>query len=148
MIVVVLVPAVELLHVTIFDMGVQKPRIFNIPWIIIELYRILGYFALGALCTLLTTELAKYKIGTYTIVSGPSILCVSVRNDDNHSSCPNSGRLRPYFFSVCKANLDDDLCKDENDFNIFVTDYDCPGKDNPPETTLHSRMTIRVAIHR
>ena len=35
----------------------------RIPVIIIELYRILGYFFIGALGCLLTTELAKYKIG-------------------------------------------------------------------------------------
>ena len=35
----------------------------KIPVIVIELYRILGYFFIGALGCLLTTELAKYKIG-------------------------------------------------------------------------------------
>ena len=35
----------------------------RIPVIFIELYRMLGYFFVGALGCLLTTELAKYKIG-------------------------------------------------------------------------------------
>ena len=97
-IVLLIVPSVELLHVTIFDHG-QNPKVGNIPWVFIELYRILGYFGFGALCTLLTTEMAKYKIG----------------------------RLRPYFLTVCQISLTEDLCKDENKYNKFVTDYTCPG---------------------
>ncbi len=95
------------------------------PWVLIELYRILGYFAIGALCSLLTTEMAKYKIG----------------------------RLRPYFLDACKIRLTDELCKDKwvvlwlvtarrwfsalilnvrhsscrYGYNIFVTDYRCKG---------------------
>lgn len=49
----------------------------KIPFIVIELYRMFGYFFMGSLATLLTTEMAKYKIG----------------------------RLRPHFLSVCKIEL-------------------------------------------
>ena len=35
----------------------------RIPVVVIEIYRMLGYFFVGALGCLLTTELAKYKIG-------------------------------------------------------------------------------------
>ena len=48
-----------------------------------------GYFTLGAFCTLLTTEMAKYKIG----------------------------RLRPYFLSVCK--IDESLCKDDDGYQVM-----------------------------
>ena len=52
-----IVPAIEVLHLYVFnDTGVQQPRVCNIPWIIIELYRMLGYCLLGGLCSLLTTE--------------------------------------------------------------------------------------------
>jgi len=71
----------------------------KIPWVLLELYRIFGYYWLGALATLLTTEMAKYKIG----------------------------RLRPYFLTVCELDLNKDLCKDQNGYNIFVEDYECPG---------------------
>ena len=60
-------------------------------------FRILGYFIVGGLFCTLTTELAKDKIG----------------------------RLRPYFLSVCKPDMSDDACKDENGYQIFVTNYKC-----------------------
>jgi phosphatidate phosphatase len=61
------------------------------------LFRILGYFLVGTLFCTLTTELAKYKIG----------------------------RLRPYFLTVCKPDMSDAICKDQNGYQIFVTDYNC-----------------------
>lgn len=99
LIVVLLVPAIEFLHVTVFDHGEHPSRVCNMPWVLIELYRVMGYFTLGALCTLLTTEMAKYKIG----------------------------RLRPYFLTVCDIDLTDDLCKDEFGYNKFVTEFTCRG---------------------
>merc|ERR1712029_974762 len=78
----------------------------RVPMTLVQIYRILGYFAFGAVATLLTTELAKYQVG----------------------------RLRPYFLSACKPVeegksdvLSDKLCKDENQFYIFVTNYTCTG---------------------
>jgi len=67
--------------------------------VVIELYRILGFFTLGALCSLNTTELAKYKVG----------------------------RLRPYFLTVCDIQLEDRLCKDDFGYNKFVEKYYCRG---------------------
>ena len=92
-IVFLLIPAIELLHVTIFSHLSPTPLGKWGPWVFIELYRILGYFTLGALFTLLTTEMAKFKVG----------------------------RLRPYFLTVCNATLDNDTCKDDLGYNIFVT---------------------------
>ena len=63
------------------------------PWICVELYRHFGFFALGALLTLLFTELAKYTIG----------------------------RLRPHYLTVCGPKLISDLCKDEFGYEKFVT---------------------------
>lgn len=100
-IVILLVPAIEFLHITVFE-HTEGPRVWRIPWVFIELYRVLGYFALGALCTLLTTEMAKYKIG----------------------------RLRPYFLSVCQVPLDEATCKDEHGNYKYVLDYDCAGDDH------------------
>ena len=61
----------------------------------------LGYFFIGALGALLTTEMAKYKIG----------------------------RLRPFFLTACNIQLTDQLCKDEHGYNKFVTDYNCSNPD-------------------
>jgi hypothetical protein len=59
----------------------------------------IGYFCIGALGALLTTEMAKYKIG----------------------------RLRPYFLTVCNVSLTDGLCKDKFGYNKFVDVYSCTG---------------------
>jgi len=72
----------------------RKPfRNNRTPWIAVELYRQFGYFTLGALTTLLFTELAKYTIG----------------------------RLRPHYLTVCNPELTDELCKDEFGYQKFVT---------------------------
>ena len=74
-IVLAILPSIEMLHFAIFEYKeweIQMQDRSNtgllgcfskIPVIVIELYRILGYFFIGALGCLLTTELAKYKIG-------------------------------------------------------------------------------------
>ncbi len=80
------VPGVEVMHHAVFKHDPPQPRIARYcPWVLIELYRIVGYFAIGALCSLLTTEMAKYKIG----------------------------RLRPYFLDACKIRLTKELCLDK-----------------------------------
>jgi len=62
------------------------------PWIAVELYRHFGFFTLGALSTLLFTEMAKYTIG----------------------------RLRPHFLTICKPDYSDELCKGEGGYLKFV----------------------------
>ena len=74
-IVLAILPIIEVLHFTIFEYKEWEVEMKNrneqgalgcfsrIPVIFIELYRMLGYFFIGALGCLLTTELAKYKIG-------------------------------------------------------------------------------------
>ena len=105
-IVFTLIPAIELLHVTVFTHLSPAP-FKRMPWLFIELYRILGYFILGALFTLLTTEMAKFKIG----------------------------RLRPYFLTVCNPDLTDAMCKDAYGYNIFVEpgNYTCRGEADATE---------------
>ena len=74
-IVLVILPSIEVLHFAIFEYKEWETQMHDrsntgllgcfskLPVIVIELYRILGYFFIGALGCLLTTELAKYKIG-------------------------------------------------------------------------------------
>ncbi len=98
-VVLLIVPALEVLHGAIFKETWPRPQVGCCPWVVIELYRILGYFALGALFSLLTTEMAKYKVG----------------------------RLRPYFLQVCDIKLTKELCLDDYGYERFVTDYRCRG---------------------
>ena len=107
LIVLVVVPSVELIYFAIYafdhwneEMERRRMRwLARVPWVALELYRVLGYFGCGALATLLTTELAKYKVG----------------------------RLRPYFLTACNPDLSPDLCKDDNGYHVFVTEYVCRG---------------------
>jgi phosphatidate phosphatase len=65
------------------------------PWIAVELYRHFGYFTLGALTTLLFTEMAKYTVG----------------------------RLRPHYLTLCQPDYSKPgLCKDPWDYQRFVTE--------------------------
>ena len=126
-IVFLLIPAIELLHVTIYSHLSPTPLGKWGPWLFIELYRILGYFTLGALFTLLTTEMAKFKVG----------------------------RLRPYFLTACFPNKDHmapDLssvnakCKDAEDFYIFVTDYKCTGTDEDVREARKSFLSGHTSL--
>jgi len=87
---------VEILHALAeAQAGERRSKPFQnnrTPWIAVELYRHFGYFTLGALTTLLFTELSKYNIG----------------------------RLRPHFLTLCKPKLTPELCKDEFGYSRFV----------------------------
>ena len=118
-IVFTLIPAIELLHITVFEHLSPAP-IKRMPWLFIELYRILGYFILGALFTLLTTEMAKFKIG----------------------------RLRPYFLTVCDPDFTDTKCKDEHGYNIFVEagKYKCRGEEEAVREARKSFLSGHTSL--
>ena len=75
----------------------QKPLpIFghNFPWLIIELYRHMGYMTVGATTCFLFTDMSKFTIG----------------------------RLRPHFLSICQPDYTR-VCKEENGlYEKFVTE--------------------------
>jgi len=96
------------------------------PWIACELYRHFGYFTLGALTTLLFTELSKYSIG----------------------------RLRPHFLTLCKPNLSPELCEDPvgSGYQRFVTESEdeiCQGLINGDVTKkqLHEARLSFLSGH-
>jgi len=90
----ILIVIVETLHERA-QVGRGKPiHQSRTPWIAVELYRHFGYFTLGALTTLLFTELAKYSIG----------------------------RLRPHFLTLCRPKFTKELCEDQWGYKRFVTD--------------------------
>ena len=111
-IVIVILPLIEGLHFAIFEYNEWEVEMktrnvkgilgcfSRIPTIVIELYRLLGYFFVGALGCLLTVELAKYKIG----------------------------RLRPYYLTVCNINLTKEICEDDFGYKKFVLPpHNCTG---------------------
>ena len=55
----------------------RPPCPLPVPWIVLDVYRVLGHFVQGGLATILITEVAKVSIG----------------------------RLRPHFLSLCKPDL-------------------------------------------
>ena len=73
---------------------------FDIPLIVAELYRSLGFMIFGAATAFLFTDLSKFTIG----------------------------RLRPHFLTVCKPDMSDNgPCKDGTDLYVFMSgnDSDC-----------------------
>ena len=89
------IPTVEFVHFKVYKFEDWKAevrqqrgvvsRLGRIPSFLVELYRILGYFLVGLLVCLVTTQIAKYQIG----------------------------RLRPYFLYACNTQLTVDLCKED-----------------------------------
>ena len=64
-IVLILVTTIEVLYHKVYATSfADKNRLFNsLPWVFVELYRVLGACFLGGMFTNTTTELAKYKVG-------------------------------------------------------------------------------------
>ena len=92
------------------------------PWIAVELYRYFGYLLLGALTTLLFTELAKYTVG----------------------------RLRPHYLTLCDPELTEELCKDQWGYNKFVTESEdviCRNMTEEKEKKLHEARLSFLSGH-
>jgi len=84
-----------LVEVLRYAAGPETHKSSPFPLIIVELYRQFGYFILGALTTLLFTEMAKYTIG----------------------------RLRPHFLTLCQPDYGKEkLCHDTWGYPKFVTE--------------------------
>ena len=106
----IVIPVIEYAHFKVFryetwekavkDRGGIVSRLGSVPTFLLELYRICGYFLVGLLVCLVTTQIAKYQVG----------------------------RLRPYFLSACNIELTNELCKDESDYQKFVFYFEtgCP----------------------
>ena len=113
----IVIPVIEFSHFKVFryetwEKAVEKrggfvSRLGRIPTFLLELYRICGYFLIGLLVCLVTTQIAKYQVG----------------------------RLRPYFLSMCNIELTEELCKDKFGYEKFVSinNSDCRGPWVDPE---------------
>ena len=113
----IVIPVIEYAHFKVFryetwekavnDRGGIVSRLRRVPTFLLELYRICGYFLVGLLVCLVTTQIAKYQVG----------------------------RLRPYFLSACNMDLTDDLCKDGFGYQNFVllNNSECRGPWKPSE---------------
>jgi len=113
----IVIPVIEYAHFKVFryetwekavnDRGGIVSRLGRVPTFLLELYRICGYFLVGLLVCLVTTQIAKYQVG----------------------------RLRPYFLSACNIDLTNELCKDEYGYQKFVllNNSECRGPWEPSE---------------
>ena len=91
----------------------------DVPWIVIELYRHFGYLIFGGISSIVFTDMSKFTIG----------------------------RLRPHFLAVCQPEYSDELCKDENGYQKFVTLNDtqiCLGLDG--NTTVKMLKEARMSF--
>ena len=107
----IVIPVIEFVHFKVFryenwENAVLKrggivSRLGRVPTFLLELYRICGYFLVGLLVCLVTTQIAKYQVG----------------------------RLRPYFLSACNIDLTKDICEDQFGYQKFVlvNNSDCRG---------------------
>ena len=114
----IVIPAIEFAHFKVFryeawEKAIERrggiiSRLRGVPAFLLELYRICGYFLVGLLVCLVTTQIAKYQVG----------------------------RLRPYFQSACNIDLTDELCKDKFGYQKFVqiNNTKCRGPWVDPET--------------
>ena len=99
----IVIPVMEFVHFRVFkyenwknavkQRGGCVSKLGGMPSFVLEFYRICGYFLVGLLVCLVTTQVAKYQIG----------------------------RLRPYFLFVCNTNLTSDMCKDKFEYEKFVS---------------------------
>lgn len=97
-VILVTVLPVEILYHKVYATCETSYKIFGtLPWVFVELYRILGFFSVGALCSVVTTELTKFKVG----------------------------RLRPYFLTLCHPNMSKATCLDGNELQQYIEDYKC-----------------------
>ena len=98
----IVIPVVEFVHFKVFkyenwknvvkNRGGCVSRLGEMPSFLLEFYRICGYFFVGLLICLVTTQIAKYQIG----------------------------RLRPYFLYACNTELSENMCKDQFEYMKFA----------------------------
>ena len=63
---IVVVVSVEVLHFLVFHPNAQeanRENMFKVPFVVLELFRIVGFFVIGAVINLLIIEIAKFSIG-------------------------------------------------------------------------------------
>lgn len=72
---------------------------WNVPAWLSNSYQQIGYFAFGAACSQLTTDVAKYTIG----------------------------RLRPHFIDVCQPIINGGDCSNPANMGRYIEEYACSG---------------------
>lgn len=72
---------------------------WNVPAWLTNSYRQIGYFAFGAACSQLTTDVAKYTIG----------------------------RLRPHFIDLCQPIINGGDCSSPLNMGRYIEEYSCSG---------------------
>ena len=110
---IVVVVSVEVLHFLVFQPDLQRANqdnMFKVPFVVLELFRLVGFFVIGTVTNLLITEIAKFSIGRLR----PHFLTILVDKcgfELNDAKCMNNGYqkfVEPDYeqeFKNCKGNV-------------------------------------------
>ena len=91
--ILILIPLESLLFVVFKPAQFDAGKIFKIPALVLELFRLFSFLVMIGLFNVMITEIGKFTIG----------------------------RLRPHFLTLCNLDLNDTLCKDNHGYEKFVT---------------------------
>ena len=87
----IIVPLESLLFVVFKPTQFDAGKIFKIPVLVLELFRLFGFIVMIGIFNLIITEIGKFSIG----------------------------RLRPHFLTLCNLKLTDELCKENGAKNGY-----------------------------
>ena len=90
--IVIIIPLESLLFAVFKPTEFDAGKIFKIPTLVLELFRLFGFFVMIGIFNDLFTEMGKFTIG----------------------------RLRPHFLTLCNLDLKEIECKDDQGFQKFV----------------------------
>ena len=102
--ILIIVPLESLLFVVFKPSQFDASKIFKIPALVLELFRLFSFLVMIGLFNVMITEIGKFSIG----------------------------RLRPHFLTLCKPNLDNGTCRDDLGYEkyIVISNGKCTRKDD------------------
>jgi len=102
--ILIIVPLESLLFVVFKPSQFDASKIFKIPALVLELFRLFSFLVMIGLFNVMITEIGKFSIG----------------------------RLRPHFLTLCKPNLDNGTCRDDLGYEkyVVISNDKCTRKDD------------------
>ena len=102
--ILIIVPLESLLFLVFKPSQFDASKIFKIPALVLELFRLFSFLVMIGLFNVMITEIGKFSIG----------------------------RLRPHFLTLCKPNLDNGTCRDDLGYEkyVVISNDKCTRKDD------------------